>query len=151
VWSLCVIALITFTAGLITAGEPRQRTTQLLACVEHPRLHRVDRALHDRRDLLAGVAHQVRELHHHALLERQLCECLPEPLTVLVLQLRVRRNCDRPRHEHRSGRTVPTQRFNARRYVMPTIQVETSESPRKSPAFNHTVHKVSLITSSMRS
>ena len=32
--------------------------------------------------------------------------------------------------------------FSARRYVIPTIQVETSESPRKSPAFNHTVHNL---------
>src|SRR6185295_14438684 len=110
VWGLCVIADLLVSAGLITASEARQRATQLFACVEHPRLHRVDRALHDLRDLLAGVAHQVRELHHHALLERQLRERLPEPLTILVLLLRVRRNSDLF-DQHRSRRSVPAQRL----------------------------------------
>src|SRR5689334_25402844 len=46
-------------------------------------LHRVDRAIHDRRDLLARVAELVAELHREPLFHRKLRECPSEPVAQL--------------------------------------------------------------------
>ena len=63
--------------------ELRQQPLQLGARVKQPRLHRVDRAVHDLRDLLTRVSELVAEFDREPLLHGQLRERPCEPVAQL--------------------------------------------------------------------
>src|SRR6185312_9061248 len=52
--------------------------------MEQTRFHRVDRTVHDRCDLLTRIPQLVTELNSHPLLDRQVRECLHQPVTQLL-------------------------------------------------------------------
>jgi hypothetical protein len=99
------------------------------------------------------MAESVGEFERHALLDWQAREAERQPLAV-GFRIVSGRHADGVLVERLVG-DGPDLRapsaFNARRYAIPMIQVDSWEAPRNSPALVQITQKVSLMTSSMSS